>query len=292
MKKSFKIILLVFLAAGVSLIGFGLWRNQDFNFKQFKKTTNGQLAIYFLDVGQGDAILLRTPQGADILIDGGPDNSVVYKLGKYLPFFDRQIELLILTHPHSDHVVGLNEVLKRYQAAEILTAAASSSAPEYWAWRNLIKEKKIKTEIINQQKDFLFDDGTVKLKVFPAPESEEAANNLNDVSLIAQLFYGETEAIFTGDLETEEELLKENIDWQSDVYKAGHHGSINANSLEFIKAVSPKIVVISCGQDNKFGHPHRAALNNFATIGAQVWRTDREGDVVVYSDGNKVEVKE
>lgn len=237
--------------------------------------------FYVFDIGQGDAILIRTPQHHNILIDGGPDNTVVYKLGEYLPFYDRNIDLMIITHPHADHLIGLAEVIERYRVKKVLITGVIYQTPDYLTWLSKISEKNIPIEIVDRvgliplgpdvRMDILFPD-----KSFLNKKIE----NLNNSSIVAKLTYASTTIMLTGDFEDEESLVGK-MDLRADILKVGHHGSDNANDLEFLKAVNSKIAVISCGKDNKFRHPHEQTLNNLEDLGVKILRTDLQGDFVL-----------
>jgi len=245
-----------------------------------------QLIVHFLDVGQGDATLIKTPHGDDILIDGGPDNTVIQKLGKYLPYGDWDIELMILTHPHSDHVTGLVEVLERYEVEKILMTGVHHTSPDYLAFLDLIKTKNIPTEIIDSPREVEIDDVVFQI-IYPNTNfTNQRVEELNNTSIVAKMVYASTSVMFTGDLETEEGLLAQSmVQIDADIYQAGHHGSSNANDNGFVEMLSPDYVVISAGADNSYGHPHYRSLKNFQRTGAEIFRTDRNGDVVFIGDG-------
>lgn len=287
MKNFFSLIL--FLASIFFLILFVYFSPFRIDLKILGVDESNLLKINFLDVGQGDAILIRTPGGQDILIDGGPDNRLVNKLGQYLPFYDRTIELVILTHPHSDHLVGLIEVLKRYQVKEIMMTGVIHPAPDYLAWLALIEKKRIPVKIIDQPQEIVFEENLL-FSIFSPLASffEKRADNLNNTSIVGKLIYGRTSFLFTGDFEEEEKLIEAGFDLRADVYKAGHHGSKNANDLSFVRAVAPAEVVISVGRENQFNHPHLRTLKNFQLVGARVWRTDLMGDISFISNGESI----
>lgn len=257
------------------------------------KPEMGKLEIDYLSVGQGDSILIKTPDGQKILLDGGPDNTVIQKLGEYLPFFDRKIDLMILTHPHSDHVTGLNEVLRRYQVGKILYTGALHTAPEYITWLGLIKDKKINLEIIKVKQIINLGDD-LKLEIlYPWRDfTNERVENLNDTSLVAKLVYKNNSFLFVGDAEAleEGEILADGANLKSDVLKVGHHGSATATSQAFLNAVTPKMAVIEVGGNNQFGHPHHVILQKLAAAGVKVYRTDLNGDVRMFSDGENISV--
>jgi len=250
------------------------------------------LRVYYLNVGQGDAIYIRTPSGSDILIDGGPDSSILNELGAVMPFWDRQIDLMILTHPHSDHVLGLIEVLRRYQVRKVLYTGALHTAPDYIEWLKEIKRQQIPLEIVDEVSGISLDQG-IELKFLYPTKSflNKKVLNLNNTSIVSQLRYNKTIFLFTGDIErdVESELLEnDQLSLKSDVLKVAHHGSESSSSLDFIHAVSPSIAIISCGQDNPFNHPHGQTLFNLKNNVDQILRTDIEGRVSLFSDGEKI----
>ena len=254
------------------------------------------LEVDFLDIGQGDSILIKTPFGQNILIDGGPDNKVITRLSENLPWWDRTIDLMILSHPHDDHVFGLNDVLKRYEVKKVLYTGVIHNSPGFINWLELIREKNIPLIIIDRpQKIALGNECNLEI-LYPLTSflGEEVAN-LNNSSIIARLIYKETKFLFTGDAEVEvENQILEKYDrmfLQADVYKVCHHGSDTSSSEDFLKAINPKYAIIQVGNDNSFGHPSRRILKRLERIGAKIYRNDIDGTVKVISDGKKVEVR-
>ncbi|MFH1522717.1 MAG: MBL fold metallo-hydrolase [Patescibacteria group bacterium] len=265
------------------------------------------LEVDYLDVGQGDAILIKTPYSQNILIDGGPDNSVIKEMGKNLAWWDKRIDLMILTHPHDDHVTGLIDVIKRFKVKKILYTGVVHTSPNYLEWLELIRERNIPMIIIDRPQIINLGEES-NLNILYPRESMlgKEVSNINNSSMIVKLVYGETEFLFSGDaeLEVEEELLALTpgltptafltgegiyIDLTAQVFKAGHHGSDTSNSEELLNAIMPEIVVIQVGADNDFGHPSRRVLKRLGRLGAQVFRNDLDGTVRVVSDGFSVE---
>ncbi len=269
MAAVWKKIIALFLVISLGLTGF-------FLFNQTNRTSE-ELIVRFLDVGQGDSILIQTPAGDDILIDGGSDNLAAKKVGYYLPINDRKIELMILSHPHSDHVAGLIEIIRRYQVAKILTTGAVYNSIEYRIWRELVEKEKILVEIIDSPGKLALAGGTV-LEIVSPKESlaGRRVKNLNNASIVIRLECFEKSILFTGDYEQEEELAIAPVE----IYKVGHHGADNANSRIFLEKISPDYAVISVGEDNNFGHPNYRVIRNLKKLGAQVFRTDHQGDII------------
>lgn len=253
---------------------------------QIRGAAKGNLIVYFLDIGQGDATLIRTPNGDDILIDGGPDNMLIQKLGQYLPFYDRDIEIIILTHPDSDHVTGLVEVLRRYKVKKILMTKVLSDSSSYLAFLEEADKNKIKVEVITQPEKVDFGGGVLFDIIYPLESfAGKEVESTNNTSITGQLIYASTSIMLTGDLENEEDLVARELNLKSDIYHVGHHGSNNANDLSFVSAVDPQYAVISVGADNRYGHPQYRTLKNLESVEAEILRTDKSGDLIFYSDG-------
>ncbi len=250
------------------------------------------LKVIFLDVGQGDAILIE--QGSSqLLIDGGKDGKVLLeKLGKYIPFWDRSIEMMVATHPDQDHIGGLVDALKAYRVESVLETNAQSDSATY---------KKLAEEIdgssaqkIEAKKDvsIKFPGGAVAEVLFPSDSLPEAVDSAsNDHSVVLKLAYGTNSFLFTGDLPTtsENEILAENINLRSDILKVAHHGSKYATSNEFLDAIQPTAAIISVGKNNSYGHPNQEVLQRLAERRIGIIRTDEKGDIAYECAGPAAE---
>jgi len=260
----------------------------------FSQSQSQYLKVIVHDIGQGDAIFIETPEKYQILIDGGPDSSILAKLGKDLPFYDRSLDLVILTHPHDDHVTGLIDVLKRYDVEQILYTGVSHTAPNYIKWLEIIKDKGVPLEIAQSGQIIKLGETSELYILYPFEDlTGEKVKNLNNTSILCRLIYDSTSFLFTGDAEKEEEqdLIDHNIYLKSDVLKVGHHGSNTSSTENFLKAVSPEIGVISAGKDNRFGHPSDKLLERLENNGIKIYRTDKNGDIEIVSDGREIEVQ-
>lgn len=250
------------------------------------------LEFIALDVGQGDAILIRTPFKQNILIDGGPDKGVVRGIDRHLPFWRRKIDLMILTHPDADHVTGLVEVLERYPVARVMGTGVVHTLPAYIEWLEIIKEEGIPFEIAWARMTVELGDD-LRMEIL-WPVDDYTGTNVEDnnkTSIVVKLVYGDTSFLLMGDatVEVEASLLVQSVfSLAADVLKVGHHGSKDSTSLEFVKLVKPEYAVISVGKDNRFGHPSRRVTKNLDEVGAVILRTDEVGDVLFRSDGTKV----
>jgi len=252
------------------------------------KEEKGKLVVNFFDVGQGDSIFIKTPNNQKILIDGGPDNGVLAKLGKNLPFYDKEIDLMILTHPHSDHLVGLVEVLKRYKVKKIISTGVIHATPEYLAWLEEIKEQKIPLEIAIAGQVLDFGNETKMEILYPLENlAGQSVDDLNNTSIVSKLTFKNNSFLFMGDAEAtaEEKLIASGADLKADILKIGHHGSKNATSESFLEKVDPQSTVISVGAKNKFGHPSGLVVNRLKREGIEILRTDERGDIKFLGDG-------
>ncbi len=268
------------------------------------------LEVIFLDVGQGDSTLIKTPYGQNILIDGGPDNTVIKRLGEELPWWDKNIDLMILSHPHEDHLNGLIDVIKRYKVKKILYTGAIHTSPNYLAWLELVRDRNIPIIIIDKPQTINFGDECRLEILYPLENlAGQVVNNLNNSSIIARLVYGENKFLFTGDAETEAEKKliglpppqappplrgrgeMEYVDLQADVLKAGHHGSDTSSGIEFLNLVKPEITVIQVGADNDFGHPSRRIIKRLERLDSQIFRNDLDGTIKIVSDGKKIRIQ-
>jgi competence protein ComEC len=249
------------------------------------------LEVDFLDVGQGDAILIKSPAGQNILIDGGPDKTVIKRLSENLPWWDKRIDLMVLTHAHDDHVTGLIDVLKRYQVKKILYTGAVHSAPNYLSWLKLVRDKKIPLTIIEKKQTIDFGKNLKLDMLYPHTSLlNKNLTDLNNSSIVAKLVYGQNKFLLTGDagLEVENALLQSGTDLSADVLKVGHHGSEYSTSQEFLDKVKPELAIIEVGKDNSFGHPNLRIIKRLERAGAKILRTDEQGTIKLKSDGQKI----
>lgn len=239
-------------------------------------------AAAFFDVGQGDAALLKTPFGQNILIDGGPDKNIIQKLEKELPWWDRKIDLMILTHPHDDHVAGLIEVLGKYQVNKILYTGVTHNSPAYLEWLKIIRAKHIPLIIIDRPQGIVFGENCLFDILYPRESFlGKGVSNLNNSSIVGNFICGDKSILFMGDAESEleNELSASGADISARVLKAGHHGSDTSSSDDFIRLVNPRQVIISVGKENKFGHPNLRIIRRMERLGAEILRTDVLGTI-------------
>lgn len=253
-------------------------------FREVHHLPDGNTHLSFFDVGQGDAALIRTPSGKHIVIDGGPDLSLLEHLGTHLPFFNRKIDLLVLSHPNLDHMSAFLDILKRYDVKEVLLAKTHYDLPRYEGMLRMIAEKNIPVTFAISGQRISYDDGLMIDVLWPHPEF--STNESNDLSVVLRLHDGIHSALFTGDIEAraEGEILHTGFDLRSDILKVPHHGSRTSSSTGFLLSINPSFAMISVGRENRYGHPHPITLKKYETLSIPVWRTDRQGTMEVVWD--------
>jgi len=242
----------------------------------------GDLLVTFIDVGQGDAILIQSPEGQTALIDGGEsDSGIVAKLNA---LGVRRIDVMIATHPHSDHIGGLTQVLRAMPVSRVVTNGRPHTTLTYERFLDAIFAAQ--AEYIEAQQGDVIPLGSLRLDVL-SPASNYALNDLNEGSLVVRLQHGSVAFLFTGDagIPTENRLMASGQTIKADVLKVGHHGSKSSSSLAFLQAVKPTIAVYTAGAGNRYGHPAPSVITNLVSAGAQIYGSDQHGTIVVRSDG-------
>jgi competence protein ComEC len=274
------------LAGGLALAGGLLWWAA-------LTPSSDRLTVTVMDVGQGDAILIEDPAGHRILIDGGPSGRAISEaLGRETPFWDKRVDLVVLTHPEEDHLNGLVTVLERYDVEHILASPVASDSAAYDAWRQAVEHEG--APYYEAAPGEWFDLGRgARLDVLAPPTDliEDGEAKLNNNSVVLRLTWGGVSFLLPGDLEKagEEALLREGEDLRSTVLKVAHHGSADATGDPLLAAVRPAVAVISVGEDNWFGHPSPQVLERLED--SLVYRTDLNGRVKLSTDGERLWVE-
>jgi len=251
--------------------------------------TNAPLTVRFLDVGQGDAIHIATPDGYELLIDGGPSAIVLRELAKGRSFFDRTIDVVLATHPDTDHVAGLVDLLKRYEVSTVVSTNVQHTAPAAVAFDEVVEEEGAQHVSGVAGQRIQLGASTTVLLLSPYGNVTEWENNV--ASIVVQIIYGDTAFMLTGDAPIGiEEYLVDRYGGalRSDVLKLGHHGSRTSSSERFITAVTPAYAVVSAGKDNRYGHPHQEVVARAGAAGARLVSTAEEGTLTFHSDGSAV----
>jgi competence protein ComEC len=287
MIKYFYLVLISLFLLG----GFFFYQNSKFN--------DGKLHLVVCDVGQGDAIFIRTPNGSDILVDGGPDDSVLDCLAKHMPFWDRTIELMVLTHPHADHLTGLISVLNRYKVMHYVTENVKNDTAASKRLQAALAVQALTAKYTTSGERIDFADKTQLLTVWPTTDwmknlklqdsrnlgAEGSSLDVNGFCLIQLLSYGNFKTLLTGDAGSLVEDKIVSIVGKVDVLKVPHHGSSTGISDYFLSQIDPRLAIISVGVNNKYGHPAKSALDLLSSHNIKTLRTDKDGEVEIVTDG-------
>lgn len=252
---------------------------------EFEKRPDNIMTVAFLDVGQGDSIYIEAPNGTQMLIDGGPNRSVLRELGNVMPFWDRSIDYVLATHPDKDHIGGLISVMENFRVGQYIDTGAVADTETYDVLEALVDEK---INVARGDVIVLDPEANIILEILEPDSDVALIEERNDTSIVARLVYGETEVMLTGDASTEVELemvieIPEQLD--ADILKLGHHGSKTSSAGRFIELVDPELAIISAGQDNRYGHPHASVTERLDNFGIPYIGTYSEGTVILESDG-------
>lgn len=249
----------------------------------FHLSQPGVLKVVFFDVGQGDSIFIETSERFQVLIDGGPDLTVLEKLAQEMPFYDRTIDLLILSHPEKDHLFGLLEVLKRYKVKNILWTGVVRETAEWKEWKNLIEEERAEIKIAQSGQEIILQEEPLILFniLYPFDNLDgKEFKDSNDTSIVANLVFADNSFLFTGDItkKTEQELVAQDVYLNSKVLKIAHHGSKTSSSEEFLEAAASEVAVLSVGE-NKYGRPSPEVLARLEKFGIEILITRESGNI-------------
>jgi competence protein ComEC len=275
-----KIFILLIAAAGI------------LGFSAVKSAPDDNLHVSFLDVGQGDAVLIQKGN-IQVLVDGGPSGQALnLALSEKMPFRDRTIELVVLTHPHDDHITGLVEVLKRYRVQQVLTTHSESYLPVYNEWLEVIEKESISCTFAQSGQQIDITGVIIDVLNPPSTYFEGTGADVDNNSIILNVSLGEISFLLTGDAgrDAEWELIAKRLVQQVNVLKAGHHGSNSSTSTEFLNVCRPQIAVISVGQDNDYGHPDAEVIARLLEVAGEqnIYRTDRNGTIEFVTDGSRL----
>lgn len=251
---------------------------------------DGRLQVVFCDVGQGDAIFLRTPNGSDILIDGGPDRSVLECLSRHMPFWDRRLELVLLTHLHADHLNGLVDVIQRYSILQFVET-------DFPVQEETEGQKRLQEELTRRNVSVrkVFQGEVAKLNeikiivLWPTRDAVKYLRDVNDASIVLLFTFKDFEVLLTGDASTT--LLNTEEINGLDILKVPHHGAKTGMDEDFLDRVRPSMAVISVGKNNRYGHPHEEIIKILRDEDIKILRTDQDGEIVVVSDGHTWSVR-
>lgn len=259
---------------------------------------DGKLHVVFCDVGQGDGVIIKSPQGKILLFDGGPNASFQGCLSKFTPFWEKDISLILLSHPHLDHFAGYIDILQKYKVESFATEDLTSDQKAYQLFLDLIEEKKVKRQILKIGDSYQV--GTVSLEVV-GPSQDlltrtspggKIGESKEFASLVVLLRIGEFSLLFTGDSqaqEIEEAVHKFGLKGIT-VLQSPHHGSSTGLTQEIVEVLHPRLAVISVGAKNRYGHPSASTLKLFEGGKIPIKRTDRDGTIEIVTDGKAFSV--
>lgn len=231
------------------------------------------LRVYYFDVGQADSILIVN-NGESMLIDAGNNDDGDLVVNNLQKIGIKKLNYVVGTHPHEDHIGGLDDVINNIKVGTVMMPRTSTTTKTYEDVIDAISSKKLKITVPKVGKTF--NVGNAKCEVMSIEDNKE---NLNACSIVIRLEYNGISYLFTGD---SEKVNEDSRSWpQTDVLKAGHHGSSSSSSKKFLEQVNPKLIVISCGKNNDYGHPHKETMERFKKLGAAIYRTDESGDVLI-----------
>ncbi len=246
----------------------------------------GKLRIIACDVGQGDGLLVITPKGDDVVIDAGPGTKIADCLSRYMPFWDRKVEMMVLTHPQQDHMEGQMAVFANYEVENMVTTGVENDTELYREWQKALVNEGSK--VYKPMAGDAISVGGVSFDVlWPAKSRYEIwqakpPTDVNESSVILKLNYAGKCAYFTGDIP--KEILELVVNGKCDILKVAHHGSKTGTNQRVLDEVKPSVALISVGQNNKFGHPNKEVLDILDAVGVKILRTDKMGDIEVDLD--------
>jgi len=238
--------------------------------------------ITFFDIGQGDSIYITTPYKHTILVDGGPNNSLERKLASKQGFFSRHLDLVVITHPHADHMDGFISVFNKYDIDNLMITTTMFGDKNYDKLLKVANEKNINIILANAKTDFKIGDLLIDT-IYPLNfEDVHELKNVNNTSIVLKISYLDHSILLTGDLEKEGEkiILQSGTNINADILKVGHHGSKTSSTPAFLNAITPTTAIIQSGASNSFGHPHKETLDNLENANVfNILRNDQIGDI-------------
>ena len=258
----------------------------------FQNQNSGKFRIIACDIGQGDGMLLISPSGKQVVVDGGPGTKIVDCLGQKMPFWDRTLEMVVLTHPEKDHLEGLLEVLVRYEVKMIVTSGVVNDTELFNAWQEALKKEGAKVHTAKAGDKLVIDSLTMDI-LWPTAEKLAlwkltAPSEINESSIVSRVTFGQFCAYLTGDIP--KEIFQTLINKPCQVLKISHHGSKTGTNQDIIESVDPKVAIIQVGK-NSFGHPHKEVIDLLESKVVEIYRNDSNGIIEMSTDGKSFKVR-
>jgi competence protein ComEC len=280
--KFFRNLFVLILVVIIGLLGF-----QYFNPEKIE-TSSHPFTVTFLDVGQGDAIVIQN-ENTVMLIDAGTNKTAVNLINELKSMAISRFDVIIATHPHEDHIGGMDNVINNFEVRQVIMPEESANTQTYQDVLKAINNKALTISVPKAGSSFNL--GSAICTVL-APNSQNYEDT-NNYSIVLRVVYGSVSFLLTGDAGTDSEkgILGKGYTLKSDVLKVGHHGSADSTSNPFLEAIAPRDAVILVGQDNDYGHPHKETLSKLNTAGIKIYRTDMNGTIVYTSNGTNLAVK-
>jgi len=297
--RALKVLFAIALVAGVVAGVIYYLRRYPRETPPPQYVAEGQLRIYALNVGQGDGFLIISPEGKSVLIDAGPAGAGDDVAAALRKLKIGSLDLAVATHPHADHIGGMRQVIEKVEVKSFLDSSQVFASDEYERLLRTIKDNRINFVAARRGMKFDLDSG-VKLEALNPQGNDQWITKVrpngsveNANSVVLRLSYGDFSMLFTGDAEFETEalMMKSGAPLRAQVLKVGHHGSRHATSGKFLDAVNPEAAIISCGDDNKYGHPAQPTLDRLRRANVKVYRTDLSGEIAIITDGKKFDIR-
>jgi competence protein ComEC len=253
---------------------------------------DGKLTVAFLDVGQGESVLIEGPTGTQVLIDGGLDRTVLKRLSEVMPWYDRMLDVVIGTHPDQDHIGGLSYVLERYRVAHIFQSGVPHETSANDAFLRSVEKEG--AAVYESRRNTIIDLGGGAYVRFLFPDRDLGAVETNTASAVVQVVYGDIEFLLTGDAPQAIERYLVSLEGEglkSKVLKLGHHGSKTSSAEAFVEAVHPNYAIVSAGKDNSYGHPHKEVVDRLHALNIPTLVTSEAGTITFVTDGRTLTVR-
>jgi len=288
MKKYFGVFILILIFLGGIV------------FYQYSRFNDNKLHIVFCDVGQGDGIFIRTASSKNFLIDAGPDEKIIGCLEDHMPFWERDISVAFLSHPHLDHFAGFNYVMKRYNLISFATEDLNNKSTSFQGFLSQLNDKKLRSQHLYFGDSFKIKDGTRFSVLAPTKDfidktspNKQIGENREFASLIILVSYGSFRAVFTGDSQASElnQAILDNSIQGTKILEVPHHGSKTGLNIEILDRLRPDYAIISVGAHNRYGHPNKFTLDLLNEFGIKTLRTDKNGDIEIISDGKNFKIR-